>query len=164
MKDSVEDSAVPDRPFQRVGAISNAQAGRDFETASQRIFGAHGIALQRDFAIAIGYRTTKLHKFDLGSADPPILVECKSCTWTSGGNTPSAKIRSFNEAMLHFAVSPPEYRKILALLRYLRRGESLAEYYVRTQGHLVPPGVEVWELDPDAGSGRRLAIGEMEEK
>jgi hypothetical protein len=50
--------------------------------------------------------------FDFGSDDPAILVECKSYTWTSGGNSPSAKIRGMNEAMLIFSVPPAHYREI----------------------------------------------------
>lgn len=154
----MEETDVTRRPYQRVGAISNTHAGNEFEAVAHRFFAQHGVILQRSFVVAIGSRTTKAHKFDLGSADPPVLVECKSCTWTSGGNAPSAKLRSFNEAMLHFTVSPPEFRKILALMRDMRRGESLAEYYVRTQAHLIPPDVEVWEIDAETATGRRLQI------
>jgi hypothetical protein len=103
--------------------------------------------LKRNFAVPIGYAKKKSHKFDLGSEAPAVLVECKSCTWTAGGNTPSAKLRSFNEAMLHFAVAPAEYRKVLMLLKDMRGEESLGCYYLRTQGHLVPDDVEVWEID-----------------
>ncbi|MFL6759254.1 hypothetical protein [Sphingomonas sp.] len=134
--------------FQRVGALSNAQAGSDFEEVVQAYFARTGMRLARDFAVQIGYARKKSHRFDLGGDAPRVLVECKSCTWTAGGNTPSAKLRSFNEAMLHFAVAPSQYRKILMLLKDIRGSESLGSYYVRTQGHLVPDDVEVWELDP----------------
>lgn len=83
-------------------------------------------------------------------------MECKSYTWTSGGNSPSAKIRGLNEAMLLFSVAPPDYRKLLVMLRHLRREESLATNWLRNHGHLVPPGVEIWELDPDSGEGACL--------
>ncbi len=95
----------------------------------------------------------KDHRFDLGSDDPPILVECKSYTWTSGGNSPSAKIRSLNEAMLHFLVAPEHYRKVLFVLKHMKGELSLATHYVRTQGHLIGPGVEVWEFDLDTKQG-----------
>ena len=145
-----------DGRFQRVGAISNTHAGRDFQDASQAFLAGMGLALEREFAVAVGHAVKKLHRFDLGSAAPPVLVECKSYTWTSGGNSPSAKIRGLNEAMLLFSVAPPDYRKLLVMLRHLRREESLATNWLRNHGHLVPPGVEIWELDPRRGEGACL--------
>jgi hypothetical protein len=46
--------------------------------------------LQSNFVASVGHSIKKPHRFDLGSDDPPILVECKSFTWTSGGNSQSA--------------------------------------------------------------------------
>ncbi len=77
--------------FQRIGSISNAHAGREFEEAAQLFFTETGVALQPGFSVLLGGREKKSHKFDLGSETPPILVECKSYTWTSGGNSPSPK-------------------------------------------------------------------------
>lgn len=142
--------------FQRVGAVSNTHAGRDFQHAAERFLTLQGLTLEREYPVAVGHAVKKLHRFDLGSADPPILVECKSYTWTTGGNSPSAKIRGLNEAMLLFSVAPPEFRKLLVMLRHLRREESLATNWLRNHGHLVPPGVEIWELDVDTGEGARL--------
>lgn len=142
--------------FQRVGAPSNTHAGQEFEEATMHYLGKSGIRLRPNFPIPIGYKIKKLHRFDLGSDDPPILVECKSYTWTSGGNSPSAKIRGMNEAMLHFAVAPEQYRKMLFVLRHLKAGLSLATHYVRTQGHLIGPGIEVWELDINNNQAERL--------
>jgi hypothetical protein len=92
--------------FQRKGAISNTHVGREFQEAAQLFFKQTGVLLHPEFAAFVGGKMKKPHKFDLGSDDPPILVECKSYTWTSGGNSPSAKIRSLNEAMLLFSVAP----------------------------------------------------------
>jgi hypothetical protein len=135
--------------FQRVGASSNTEAGREFEDSAHIFFEASGIKLSRDFVAPVGFKRKKNKKFDLGSDDPPVLVECKSYTWTSGGNSPSAKIRGMNEAMLLFSVAPSHYRKILFVLKHLhqRSGLSLAAHYIRTQGHLIGPGVEIWEFD-----------------
>jgi hypothetical protein len=142
--------------FQRLGSISNAHAGRDFEAAIATYFSQIGVTLEPSFRVPIGYQSKKVHKFDLGSNDPAILVECKSYTWTSGGNSPSAKIRGMNEAMLHFSVAPAHFRKILFVLKHLRRELSLASHYVATQGHLIGPGVEVWELDLPLGTAARI--------
>jgi hypothetical protein len=148
--------APGDNRFQRVGAVSNTHAGRDFQCAVAGFLVRQGLVLEPEFPVAVGHTVKKLHRFDLGSNAPPVLVECKSYTWTSGGNSPSAKIRGLNEAMLLFSVAPPEYRKLLVMLRHLRREESLASNWLRNHGHLVPPGVEIWELDLASGEGHCL--------
>jgi hypothetical protein len=142
--------------FQRIGSISNAHAGRDFEDAACAFFATTGIILRRDFAVSVGYDVKRPHKFDLGSDNPPILVECKSYTWTTGGNSPSAKIRGMNEVMLFFALAPAHYRKILFLLKHLRGEVSLAQHYIKNYGHLVAPGVEIWEFAIEQKDGQRL--------
>ena len=135
--------------FQRIGSESNFHAGRDFEGLAQSYFLARGIKLQKDFPILIGLNGKKSRKFDLGSADPPTLVECKSHTWTSGGKVPSAKLTVWNEAMYYFCLAPKEFRKILFVLRDYdnKRGETLAQHYIRRYGHIIPGDVEILEFD-----------------
>jgi len=135
--------------FQRKGAVSNAHAGREFEEAAQAFFRETGIDLKPSFSVPIGSRVKKEHRFDLGSQEPPILVECKSYTWTETGKPPSAKIHALNEVMLLFSVAPPEFRKILFILRHMRKDVSLGTYYIKTQGHLIGEGIEIWEFDLD---------------
>ena len=142
--------------FQRVGSISNTHVGREFEEAARLFFSETGIPLQAGFTAPVGVRIKKSHKFDLGSDNPPILVECKSYTWTSGGNSPSAKIRGLNEVMLLFSVAPSHYRKILFVLKHLRKDLTLAAHYIKTQGHLIGQGVEIWEFDLDRKRGERV--------
>jgi hypothetical protein len=142
--------------FQRVGAVSNTHVGREFEEMARAFFAERGISLQRGFVTPVGFKVKKVHRFDLGSESPPILVECKSYTWTSGGNSPSAKIRGLNEVMLLFSVSPDRYRKILFVLKHIKENVSLAAHYIKTQGHLISTGVEIWEFDPDAKQAERL--------
>lgn len=142
--------------FQRVGSISNTHAGREFEEAAQLFFSKTGIPLQLGFSALVGRKIKKLHKFDLGSEDPPILVECKSYTWTSGGNSPSAKIRGLNEVMLLFSLAPRRYRKILFVLKHLRKDVSLASHYIKTQGHLIGSKIEIWEFDLDKKHGEQV--------
>ena len=84
------------------------------------------------------------------------MVECKSYTWTSGGKSPNAKLRSMNEVMLLFSVALAHFRKILFVLKHLRREVSLAKHYVKTQGHLICPGVEVWEFDLATKTAERM--------
>jgi hypothetical protein len=63
-----------------------------------------------------------------------------------------------NEVMLLFSVAPLDYRKILFVLKHLhqRSGVSLASHYVKNQGHLIGPGVEIWEFDLDLKQGARV--------
>jgi len=142
--------------FQRPGSLSNTHVGREFEEAAQLFFAKTKIPLQSGFSEKVGYRIKKSHKFDLGSKEPPILVECKSYTWTSGGNSPSAKIRGLNEVMLLFSLAPKRYRKILFVLKHLRKDVSLASHYIKTQGHLIGPGIEIWEFDLEKKHGEQV--------
>jgi hypothetical protein len=71
---------------------------------------------------------------------------------------PSAKMTVWNEAMYYFVCAPSGYRKILFVLRDLRstNKEALADYYVRTYGHLIPSDVEIWEYDDKSEKVRKL--------
>jgi hypothetical protein len=149
------------QPYQRLGSISNAQVGNDFELLAQRFFGSQGIELERNYVAEIGIEALKKpHAFDLGCKAKKWLVECKSHRWTTGHNVPSAKLTVWNEAMYYFYAAPSEYKKVLFVLRDLRRGtgESLANYYVRMYGHLVPLGVELWEYDESTQLALKINI------
>ena len=138
--------------FQRDGSTSNAHVGRAFEERARKVLAEHGLRLQSGHKVPCGLGTVrKRHSFDLGSEDPKVLVECKSHTWTSGGNVPSAKIKDWAEAMFYFHMAPRDYRKIFFVERSVRPGrpESLLAYFLRTQLHMIPPDVEFWELDGD---------------
>jgi hypothetical protein len=142
--------------FQRKGAVSNAHAGRDFEEAAVLYFKETGISLTRNFNVPIGFGSTKVKRFDFGSEDPPIIVECKSYTWTESGNSPSAKIYSLNQVMLEFTAAPKHYRRILFLLKHMRKDVSLASHYLKNYGHLIPPNVEIWEFDMDTKKAEQV--------
>ena len=143
---------------QRIGSISNAHAGREFEVFAQGYFrNIENLPLRPNFSVRLGVGTKqKAHSFDLGSDDPAVLVECKSHTWTNSGNMPSAKVTVWTEAMYYFHIAPANFRKILFVLeaRHERQNETLAEYYVRTNGHLIPDGVSIFEYNPSTQSGR----------
>ena len=129
--------------------MSNANVGSDFETVAQAWFLSKGLRLRKYFGVVVGFSNKKQRKFDLGSSGPPVLVECKSHKWTGGGNVPSAKITVWNESMYYFLLAPQGFRKVLFVLRDFsqKRGESLAEYYVRNHSHLIPDDVEILEYD-----------------
>lgn len=69
---------------------------------------------------------------------------------------PSAKMTVWNEAMYYFHLAPETYRKILFVLKHSRRDVTLAGYYLKTHGHMVPTGVEIWEYDMTAKTAKRL--------
>jgi hypothetical protein len=143
--------------FQRLGSVSNAHAGNDFEVQARAFFLLQGINLIPNFKVEVGVsRLKKQHRFDLGSEQPLVLVECKSHTGTLGGNMPSAKMTVWNEAMYYFHVAPKDFRKIMFVLKHSRRDVSLASYYLKTHGHLVPDDVEIWEYDAVEHTGERL--------
>jgi len=60
--------------------------------------------------------------------------------------------------MFFFYVAPSCYRKILFVLRDVnrKRNETLGEYYLRTNPHLIPSDVEVWEYDEKQGTAKKL--------
>lgn len=147
------------KPFQRIGAVSNARVGSDFELVAQQFFSDSGIDLKRGLRVPVGVgHKKKSHAFDLGCEERKCLVECKSHRWTAGHNIPGAKLTVWNEAMYYFHAAPSAYRKILFVLRDLRRGtgESLASYYLKNYWHLIPEGVEIWDYDDTNGSVQKL--------
>ena len=148
-----------DHPFQRLGADSNARVGSDFEDLVATFFAKQGVELMRNFALSIGHLgKSKRHRFDLGTDDPPMIIECKSHKWTAGGNSPSAKLTVWNEARYFFHLAPARYRKCLCVLldRHARSNLSLARHYLNNHAHLIPPDVEVWEFDETRSGAERV--------
>ena len=94
----------------------------------------------------------KEHKFDIVAEDDSIAVECKCYTWTVNGNVPSAKMGFTNEAAFYLSFLPKTYDKYIVMLyaTHEKRAESLAEYYYRTNRHLLGD-IKVAEFDPDKG-------------
>ena len=144
--------------FQRVDALSNAHVGAAFEEVALKLFIGTIPDLRRGFSITIGVYAQKEHSFDLGSATAKTIIECKSHTWTAGGNVPSAKLTTWDQAMLYFFLAPRSYRKIMFVKRDFspKKGESLCSYYLRTHPHLIPDEVEFWEADEDTGEAARV--------
>lgn len=138
--------------FQREGYISNAHVGREFEERIRRSFlNTYYINLKSKYNLEIGKTRKKIHEFDLGYEGKyeNIVVECKSHTWTSSDNIPSAKLTVWNEAMYYFTLVPNNYRKIFCVLKSYskRREKTLAQYYIEKYYHLIPEDVEIFEYD-----------------
>lgn len=116
--------------FQKDGAISNTQAGNDFESETKAYFASRGIVLEEHVALDIGIEgKVKRHKFDLGSTDPGVVVECKSHTWTETDSVPVAKMATWTEAMYYFYASPNGYRNVFFVLKDFseKHRETLAQ-------------------------------------
>ncbi len=73
---------------------------------------------------------------------------------------PSAKVTVWNEAMYYFLLAPEHFRKILFVLeaRHARQHETLAEYYTRINGHLIPRDVSILEFNPSLKSARYVKV------
>ena len=130
-----------DKQFQRKGGKSNSEVGREFEDMAFEYFLKEGIHLNRSYAIDIGIKYKKPHKFDFGNKD--FLIECKSMKWTESGNIPSAKLKNWNEAMFLFLLSPKNYKKIFFVeMDYSQKYcKTLLEYYIDLNYHLIPNDV-----------------------
>ena len=115
----------------------------------QRFEKKYGREFELEKKIAIG-NPGKLHKFDIVDHDSCIAVECKCYTWTEAGNVPSAKMGFCNEAAFYLSFLPNSYEKYIVMLYSLnvKRNETLAEYYYRTNKHLLGK-TKVAEYNPD---------------
>ncbi|EID84346.1 hypothetical protein MSI_21790 [Treponema sp. JC4] len=100
-------------------------------------------------AVMIG-KPEKEHRFDCVSSDSSIIIECKCYSWTKGNNVPSAKMSTLNEAVLYLRNSETSALKIIALKKDFstKKNETLAQYYLRTYGHLLAD-IQIWEVDED---------------
>jgi len=149
---------MKDIPFQRKGGKSNTEIGKSFENEVKDIFEKKlNISLIHHIPVKIGINEKKIHKFDLGNPDEKILIECKSHKWTEGGNIPSAKITTWDQAMFYFFIAPKDFRKIFCILKDCNsKNETLAQYYIRTRDHLIPTDVEIWEFDDTTQELKRL--------
>ena len=99
--------------------------------------------------IAIG-NPAKLHSFDIANKEGTVVVECKCYTWTETGNVPSAKMGFTNEAAFYLSFLADEVDKSIVMLRatHPKRTETLAEYYFRTNRHLLGK-IKILEFDPN---------------
>lgn len=147
---------VDDIEATRLINSSNTQRGADFEQLVRDVLASElALELAPSLAVPIG-DPPKPHRFDLGSVEQQVVVECKNHTWTKTNNIPSAKITTLREAVFYLRLAPAGYRRILAMKRHTHpdREESLAEYFVRLNQHLLGD-VEVIEATED-GTLRRL--------
>ncbi len=112
----------------------------------------YGKSFVAERKIAIGFYpdNKKDHKFDIVAEDESMAIECKRYTWTVTGNVPSAKMGFTNEAAFYLSLLPNTYEKYIVMLYSYnaKRGETLAEYYYRTNNHLLGE-IKVAEYNPE---------------
>lgn len=92
----------------------------------------------------------KNHKFDIVDQNNTVAIECKRYTWTEAGNVPSAKMGFVNEAAFYLSFLPDSFEKYIVMLYsfHAKRQETLAEYYYRTNKHLLGK-IKIAEFNPD---------------
>ena len=135
----------------------NPRVGKEFQLAVKRWFeeSLH-IEFEIERKIAIG-SPPKLHSFDISDCDEKIVIECKCYTWTETGNVPSAKMGFVNEAAfyLSFLDSKVDKTIVMAKSTHPKRDETLAEYYFRTNRHLLGK-IKILEYDPISNDMRLI--------
>ena len=137
----------------------NPRVGKAFQAVVKEVLETYfNCSFVEEQPILIGNLPTP-HKFDVVSEDGKIIVECKCYTWTEGGNVPSAKLSTLDEAVLYMRSIPVKAKKIIAIkLAYNKKGTAtLAEYFCDKKAHLLED-VEIWEVD-EHGDFRILREG-----
>lgn len=103
----------------------------------------------------------KPHRFDVVSGDKRIVAECKCYTWTETGNIPSAKMGFVNEAVFYLSFfTDAETYVVMKKSTHPTRSETLAEYYYRTNRHLLG-STKVLEYDAETKIMREIGGGRL---
>ena len=126
----------------------NPGVGKKFQDEVARWLRIHsGKEIELEKKIYIG-SPAKLHSFDIVSKDETLVCECKCHTWTESGNVPSAKMGFVNEAVFYLSFLQSDVDRSIIMMKatHEKRKETLAEYYFRTNRHLLN-GVKVLEYD-----------------
>jgi hypothetical protein len=116
----------------------NSKIGKDFEIAVKAWFENHyNQRFNNNTPFDIG-NPSKPHRFDVVSDDNQIVAECKCYSWTEVGNIPSAKMGFVNEAVFYLSlIRNANTYIVMKKSVHPRRKETLAEYYYRTNKHLL---------------------------
>ncbi len=135
----------------------NPKKGAEFQKQVKNWFTKnYRTSFKEEVEIPIGSPLTdpsgyKNHKFDIVSDDQSIVIECKRYTWTKTSNVPSAKMGTTNEAAFYLSLLKGKHKKLIVMLKACnpKRKETLAEYYYRTNKHLLGD-IIIAEFDPDS--------------
>lgn len=126
----------------------NPKVGKRFQVVVKEWFeNSTNSEFEIERKIAIG-NPAKLHSFDIANKEETVVIECKCYTWTETGNVPSAKMGFTNEAAFYLYFLPDSVDKSIVMLRatHPKRPETLAEYYFRTNRHLLGK-IKILEFD-----------------
>lgn len=110
------------------GSESNAHAGRQFEEAVRRLLVKRLPDSQQSFSVEVGHLVKKRHRFDFGSSQHKAIIGCKSHTWTKTDKVPSAKMTTWDQAMLYFYLALRGWRKLFVVRKDLRHCNSESLY------------------------------------
>jgi len=116
----------------------NPAVGKAFEAAVAKWFEhEYHSSFVSNYPLGIG-QPPKLHRFDIVNIDLSIVIECKCYTWTETGNVSSAKMGFVNEAVFYLSfLTNAETYIVMKKAQHPKRNETLAEYYYRTNKHLL---------------------------
>lgn len=105
-----------------------------------------GVFLSHPVTLPIGILSKQQCSFDLGSDD--VLIACQVQQWTKRDAVPRDAFVRWSGILYRFSLAPGYCRKILAVAASRNQaGESLARVFVVSHGHLIPPGVEIWQFE-----------------
>jgi len=119
--------------------MSNRARGDAFHRyAAAALAKATGLTFDIDVALPIG-TPPKRHVFDLATRDHVYVGESKAFSWTVSGNVPSAKVTTLREAIQYLQALPAPAKTFIVMARSAHplRRETLAEYFVRLNVHLL---------------------------
>jgi len=144
-------------------ANSNPQGGtaqrlspRDFEAVVGRLLKDRFSMSFSETALRVG--PGKQHKFDIVSSDRSVVAECKSYTWTSSGNRPSAKFSTALEAVFYLSRINADH-KLLVFQDDIREDlGSLAEVFAREMDALLDDVEVLAYRQSESGSGKLHAV------
>ena len=128
----------------------NPKVGKIFQSKVKTVVEKYfGCVFDEEQSVLIGNPPTP-HKFDLVSTNNEIIIECKCYTWTEGGNVPSAKLATLDEAILYMRNVSFSAKKIIAIKQAYNHNNTitLAQYFCDKKGHLLDD-VEVWEISDE---------------
>ena len=132
--------------------ISNTEKGKRFQfSAKGAVEQWVGLPFELEVKLPVG-NPPKLHAFDLASLDRKYVGEAKAFSWTQSGNNPSAKITTLRESVQYLQHLPKEVKAFIVIKHssYPRKKETLANYFVRMNHHLLG-SIAILELNEEDG-------------
>lgn len=142
--------------------MTNTLKGSRFEEVAKLLLEEYlQEKLEEQKKVEIGFEEKKEHRFDLGNSN--YLIECKAFEWTAKDNNPSGKFSTLRETLYYFLLAPKEYKKILVLKKSrVKNGETVLDYFIRLNYHLIPKDVEIFEIDMDKRLIVKKEVGKVE--